>query len=154
MIKNLEFRRVNNEFQSNLRNDIRQIHRSKNLFISTAKSRNIYKVSKANYELMMHKNVTKTYKKCNTNKSNSINFKEKQIASKLKTDDCAQKLDENEAYVTIKDHKEGFPDKISCRLINPSQTDISKISRQILDRVNNTILEKNKVNQWKIRLQL
>ena len=97
----------------------------------------------------MDKNVTKTYKKCNTNKSNSINFKAKQIASKLKIDDRVQKLDENEAYVTIKDHKEGFPDKISCRLINPSKTDIGKISKQILDRVSNTILVKNKVNQWK-----
>ena len=95
MIKNLEFRRVNNEFQSNLRNAIRQIHRRKNLFISADKSRNMYKVSKASYELMMHKNVTKTYKKFNKNKPNSINFKEKQIAIKLKTDDCAQKLDEN-----------------------------------------------------------
>ena len=82
-------------------------------------------------------------------KSNSTNFKAKQIASKLKIDDCVQKLDENEAYVTIKDHKEGFPDKISCRLINPSKTDIGKISKQILDRVSNTILVKNKVNQWK-----
>ena len=98
---------------------------------------------------MMDKNVTKTYKKCNTNKSNSINFKAKQIARKLKIDGRVQKLDENEAYVTIKHHKEGFPDKISCRLINPSEADIGKISKQILDRVGNTILVKNKVNQWK-----
>ena len=149
MIKNLEFKRVNNEFQSNLRNDIRQIRRSNNLFISADKSRNIYKVSKASYERMMHENVTKTYKKCNTNKSNSINFKAKQIARKLKIDGRVQKLDENEAYVTIKHHKEGFPDEISCRLINPSEADIGKISKQILDRVGNTILVKNKVNQWK-----
>ena len=147
MIKNLEFKRVNNEFQSNLRNDIRQIRRSNNLFISADKSRNIYKVSKASYERMMHENVTKTYKKCNTNKSNSINFKAKQIASKLKIDDRAQKLDENAAYVTIKDHKEGFPHKTSCSLINPSKTDIGQISKQILDRASNTILVKNKVNQ-------
>ena len=67
---------------------------------------------------MMHENVTKTYKKCNANKSKSINFKAKEIACKLKIDDRVQKLVENEAYFTIKDHKEGFPDKISCRLIN------------------------------------
>ena len=95
----------------------------------------------------MHENVTKTYKKCNTNKFSSINFKAKQIANKLKTDDRIQKLDKNEAYITIKDHKEGFPDKISCRLINPSKTDIGKINKQILDRVSNTILVKNKVKQ-------
>ena len=150
MIKNLEFKKVNNEIQPNLiRNDIKQICRSNNLFISAVKSMNIYKVSKASYERMMHENVTKAYKKCSSNKSSSINFKAKQIASKLKIDDRVQKLDENEAYVTIKDHKEGFPDKISCRLINPSKTDIGKISKQILDRVSNTILVKNKVNQWK-----
>ena len=97
----------------------------------------------------MHENVTKTYKKCNTNKSNSINFRAKQIADKLKIDDRVQKLGETEAYVTIKDHKEGFPNKISCRLINPPKADIGNISKQILDRVSNTILVKNKVNQWK-----
>ena len=89
---------------------------------------------------MMHENVTKTYKKCNTNKSNSINFKTKQIASKLKIDDRVQNLDENEAYVTSKDHKERFPNKITCRRIYPSKTDNGKISKQILDRVNNAIL--------------
>ena len=95
MIKNLEFKRVNNEFQSNLRNDIRQIRESNNLFVSADKSKNIYKVSKASYEQMMHENVTKTFKKCNTNKSNSINLKAKQIASKLKIDDSVKKLDGN-----------------------------------------------------------
>ena len=60
-----------------------------------------------------------------------------------------QILGENEAYVTIKDHKERFSDKISCPLINPSRTDIGKISKQMLDRFTNTILVRNKVNQWK-----
>ena len=62
VIKNLEFKRVNSKFQSNLRNDIRQIRRSNNLFISEHKSRNICKVSKASYERMMHecyKNIQK-----------------------------------------------------------------------------------------------
>ena len=40
---------------------------------------------------MMYKNVTETYKKCNTNKSNSIKFKAKQITVKLKIDDRVQK---------------------------------------------------------------
>ena len=56
-----------------------------------------------------------------------------------------QKLYKNEAYVTIKDHKEGY---IKDH-INLSQADMGKISKQILDRVNNNISEKNKVNQWK-----
>ena len=34
MIKNLEFKRANNEFQSKLRSVIRQIRKSNNLFVS------------------------------------------------------------------------------------------------------------------------
>ena len=68
--------------------------------------------------------MSQKHKKFNTNKSNSINFKAKQIAGKLEIDDRVQKLDENEAYVTVKDHKEGFCDEISSHLINPSKTDI------------------------------
>ena len=98
---------------------------------------------------MMYENVTETYKKCNTNKSKSIKFKAKQIAGKLKIDDPVQKEDKNKVYVTIKDHKERFPNKIFCRSINPSKTDIGKISKQTLDRVNNNILDTNNVNQWK-----
>ena len=70
MVKNVEFERVNNEFQSKLTNDIRKIRKSNNLFVSAEKSRNIYKVSKASYERVMHENITKTCKKCNTDKSN------------------------------------------------------------------------------------
>ena len=39
MIKKLEFKRVNNEFQSNLRTDIRQIRTGNNLFTSADKSK-------------------------------------------------------------------------------------------------------------------
>ena len=152
MDMNLELKRINNKFQSNLRNDIRQICESNNLSVSSDKSRNIYKVSKVNYEQMMHEIVSKLYKKCNTNKSNLIKVNSKQIASKLKIDDCVQKLDENEPYVTIKDHKEGLPDKLSCRLINLSRTDIGKISKQILDRVNNIILEKYTSGETRLQL--
>ena len=43
-IKNLKFKRVNNEFQSNLRNDTRQIRKINNLFVTADKSRNMYRI--------------------------------------------------------------------------------------------------------------
>ena len=97
----------------------------------------------------MHDNVTKTYRKCNNDKTKTINIKAKEIASKLKLEDRIQILDDNDAYISIKDHKEGFLDKILCCLINPSKTDRGKISKQMFDKVNTSILEKVKVNQWK-----
>ena len=60
-----------------------------------------------------------------------------------------ERMQETEAYVTIKDHKEDFPNKVSCRLINPSKSDIGKISKAILDKINEKVLLSTKVNQWK-----
>ena len=46
-------KRLDNESQSNLRKDIRQIGKINNLFVSAYKCRNIYKVVKASYERMI-----------------------------------------------------------------------------------------------------
>ena len=54
-----------------------------------------------------------------------------------------------EAFLTIKDHKEGFPHMLSFRLINPSKSDIRKISKLLLDSINENILKQTNVNQWK-----
>ena len=47
-----------------------------------------------------------------------------------------EKLQETEAFITIKDHQEDYPNKISCRLINPSKSSIGKICKVILDKIN------------------
>ena len=57
-------------------------------------------------------------------------------------------LEETEAYITIKDHRSKFPNKILCRLINPSKSYIGKISKVILDRINEKIISSVTINQW------
>ena len=58
-------------------------------------------------------------------------------------------MQEIEAYITIKDHKEIFPNKIRCTLINPSKSCVGKISKVILDKINNHIQKETSANQWK-----
>ena len=58
-------------------------------------------------------------------------------------------LEETEANITIKDYKSEFPNKILCRLINPSKSSIGKISKVILDRINEKIISSVTVNQQK-----
>ena len=67
----------------------------------------------------------------------------------MNIEDRVEKLSENKAYITIKDHKENFTNKTPCRLINPSKTEIGKISKQLLDRINKDLLLATQVNQWK-----
>ena len=62
-------------------------------------------------------------------------------------DDLIERMYENESYITIKDHKENFPNKISCRLINPSKSDIEKINKTILDKIISKIVSLTNVNQ-------
>ena len=63
-------------------------------------------------------------------------------------------MQETEAFLTIKDHNEGFPHTLSFRLINPSKSDIGKVSKSLLDTINENILKKTNVNQWKNTVQV
>ena len=65
-----------------------------------------------------------------------------------------QKMQETEAFQTIKDHKEGFPHKLSFRLINPSKSVIGKIGKSLLDTINGNIIKQTNVNQWKNTAQV
>ena len=52
-------------------------------------------------------------------------------------------------FITLKDHKPDFNNKPTCRLINPSKSEIGIISKQVLDGINNKIIKTTKVNLWK-----
>ena len=54
----------------------------------------------------------------------------------------------SQARVTIKDHKVGFLQKPTYRLINPASTQMGIISRKILAKVNFEVRSKIGVNQW------
>ena len=45
--------------------------------------------------------------------------------------------------------KENFRSNPSCRLINPSKTELGSISKIMLDRINNELLSKLNHNKWK-----
>ena len=77
-----------------------------------------------------------------------MNKQAKKIAEKLNIDNRIEKIQESEAYITVKDHQKGFPNNPSIRLINPSKSDIGRISKKILDKINQRVIQKTKVNQW------
>ena len=67
----------------------------------------------------------------------------------LELEDRIEKMQKSECYITVKDHKEDFPHKIWCWLINPSKSGIGKLSKIILDKINNDVLSSMQVTQWK-----
>ena len=97
----------------------------------------------------LRENITKTYIKPTKKRLNTANKQAKKIAGKLNIDDKIEKMLEAEAYITIKDHKKGFPNDPLFRLIHPSKSDIGRISKNILDKINPRVIQETKVNQWK-----
>ena len=147
MIKNIEFRNVSNTFQDQLRNDISKINTGKAI-IPADKTHNLYKMEKGDYNKYLTENITKTYKKSDMNKVNKLNFEVKKIANKLSICDRVDRLQNDEAYIT-KDHKKNFQTNPTFRLTNPSKTNIGKISKKVLDEINEKITSSIGVNQWK-----
>ena len=109
MVHNIEFRLVKNNFLSKLKDDVKVINNTKEVLVNADKSTNTYKMNKNAYNKYLTENITKTYKKTNINKVNRINSEAKRIAEKLKLDDRIQQLQETEAFILGKEHKEGFP---------------------------------------------
>ena len=63
------------------------------------------------YRKLLHDNITTTYKKTDQRKINNINRDAKKIVIDLDLEDRNEKMQENESYITVKDHKEDFPIK-------------------------------------------
>ena len=82
-------------------------------------------------------------------KVRAINIDAKKIAKDLELEDEIEKMQDSECYITVKDHREDFPQKTPCRLINPSKSDIGKLSKIIFDKINGDALSFVQVNQRK-----
>ena len=63
MIKSIKFRSSQNEFQIKLKEDIKLINSSKNIFLSADKTQSFYEIKGEDYVQIIHENVTKAYKK-------------------------------------------------------------------------------------------
>ena len=79
-------------------------------------------------------NVTKTYKKSSDLLEKSINMEVKHITKELEVSGRIEHLARNPAFITLKDHNENFDSKLLCCVINPSQSELGKVSKQILEK--------------------
>ena len=79
----------------------------------------------------------------------AIHKQNKDIATKLGIDDRVDTTANKDAFITLKDHKPNFTNKPTCRLINPTKSEIGKVSKGILDRINSNITKTRNFNQWK-----
>ena len=87
MIKNIQFKYIKNDFQKQLKKDISEIQKCEKVLVPADKSRYIYKMETADYDKLLHDNITKTYKKSDQRNINNINRDAKKIAVDLDLED-------------------------------------------------------------------
>ena len=148
LVKIIKFRKIKDKFQEQLRNDLKEINKSKHVIVKADKTNNYYKVEKSEYTKLLMKNIRKNYKKGEQKFIDQINEEAQTIAKSLKLDDRINQLPIKQCYITLKDHKDDFNIKPETRLINPTSSEIGKISKLILERINKIIREKKTICQW------
>ena len=98
--------------------DRARIKQSKEVIVSADKTDNHYLIPIDYYKWLLMENITKNYRKDSMSTVNKINRDAATIARELQLDDRIEAA------------------KITCRLINPTKSNISVISKNILDRIN------------------
>ena len=129
VIKNIKFRAYDNEFQHRLQQDVKNIKKSKNLLILADKTTNIYEVPKEEHGQLIKKAINRDYKKAPANALDKINQEAHELLLKNNVKGKVPKYEKKEAFITIKDHKTGFPAKDSTRLISPSKRTLEKFPK-------------------------
>ena len=152
LIQGIEFSSRLSPFQRKLKADVNAIKNEPNVIMFADKTENMYKIDKQTYSQVLKKTVEKDYKKANSQTVNTILQQDKNIATRLKISDRVDIPAKKTAYVTIKDHKPTFnqenPLAVPCRLINPYKSNIGRVSKQILSRVNSKLVASLSLNQW------
>ena len=149
IIQNITFKRTQCQFQRDLQDDIAAVNNDDRLFVKADKTTNFYKLDVPNYRRLLEANITKTYKKADKKQLSIMDEEARIITKTLNIDDRVEKTAMKEAFITLKDHKENFVNKPTCRLINPSNPEIGKISKQLLGEINRKLVNIKEVNQWK-----
>ena len=149
IVSSLKYRKSTDDFQEQMKEDISSINSSPDVFIFADKTNDIYKAPLEQYKNLLKENVTKTYKKSREHFEKSINLEAKNIAKKIDLVETVECLAKNPASVTLKDHKENFQASLPCRLIDPSKSELGKVSKVKLGKINQPPIKHLDVKQWK-----
>ena len=150
MVRNVKYvDTIRNELQDRLRKETKEIKKDSKLFVPADKTSNHYKVEAESFEDLLSREIHKDYRKSNEAKASEIEEEAKMIAHKLDLADRIFRTSKREANITLKDTKPNFREAPSCRLINPTKTEIGKVSKQILSKLVAKVKASTKYNQWK-----
>ena len=149
LISKIEMKYWTNSLQEQMMEDKQKIRASAEIIIQADKTGNFYQVSPSVYRKSLANNITKDYKKVEMFELEKINQEAASIAKKMRIDDRVDGMGLNQGFITVKDHKPNFPNRLDCRLINPCKSQIGRISKKILEDINTRVRDSSMVCQWR-----
>ena len=149
LVQKLEFQNSTNNLQKKMKKELKKMKNENKLIVKADKSNKYYKMDVEDYSQLIRRDINKEYKKGKENNVKDVTKGDKKIAEKLKLEDRIFSTSKREAFLTLKDHKENFVNNKPTRLINPTKSEIGKISKKILESVRDVVKEKTNIMQWK-----
>ena len=149
LVAKLEFRKSTNNLQKKMKKQQKKMKKEKKLIIKADKSNKYYKMEVKQYSELHKRETEKEYKKSNEKEAKKVTQGDKKIAKKLDLDDRIFKTSNRESFLTLKDHKENFINNKQSRLLNPTKSEIGKISKKILEKVRDVVIASTQLTQWK-----
>ena len=149
MVKEIKFRKMRNNIQPKMYEDMRRFKESESIFVKSDKSGNLYEIEKGKYQQMMFKEVVKNYKKIPPDLEKELNSEAKMLAHRLGIVYRVEKYNTKNCFITIKNHKSDFKTSPECRLINPDKTQIGRVSKIIVQEICDSLRLALKINQWR-----
>ena len=135
-------------FQCKLNNELKDIRKEKRVFVAADKSSNFYKMTPETYNGLLEKAVHKDFKKAKEGEEEKITLEAKEAATKLEIGNRVFKTEMKSAKVTIKDHKEDFMNRPQTRLINPTKSNLGRVSKWKVEKLNQQLRSKTRLQQW------
>ena len=97
----------------------------------------------------MNNNSTKDYKKTDQKVVNEITEEDKKVATELEIADRVYCTTKRDTFITLKDHKKQFMNNPKFRVINPTKSELGKVSKQMLTKIISAVKTKSQLLQFK-----
>ena len=124
-----------------MKEDLRRINDlEREVIVQSDKTSNYFIMDVDEYQGHLNKEIMKSYRKVDSSIIENIDEEAASLVTRIDLDDRIEGIAKKQAFLTIKDHKDDFPSKLSFRVINAAKTNLGKISKDILDliQVDNT----------------
>ena len=108
LAKNVQFKKVNNPFQTRMKEDAQKMRNSGKTMTSADKTTNFYRQSAEEYNQLKQNAVTTKYKKSSDKIKGKVEKSSVKLVKKAGVLNRMSKNGSNPCFITLKDHKENF----------------------------------------------